>query len=84
MRAVMTVTGKDIIGILAEVSGKCSELNVSEIDRRVSIFSSGLSTCEPDVDDPQAQSESTINTVNRKAKFLLMVAPLISDDLIVS
>lgn len=29
MRAVMTVTGKDIIGILAEVSGKCSELNVN-------------------------------------------------------
>ena len=66
------------------VKSKCSELNVSEIDRRVSVFSSGLSTCEPYVDDPQAQSESTINTVNRKAKFLLMVAPLISDDLIVS
>ena len=29
MRAVMTVTGKDIIGILAEVSGKCSSLNVN-------------------------------------------------------
>lgn len=29
MRAVMTVTGKDIIGILAEGSGKCSELNVN-------------------------------------------------------
>lgn len=29
MRAVLTVTGKDMIGILAEVSGKCSSLNVN-------------------------------------------------------
>lgn len=29
MRAVLTVTGKDMIGILAEVSSKCSSLNVN-------------------------------------------------------
>ncbi|MBQ2775538.1 MAG: ACT domain-containing protein [Clostridia bacterium] len=29
MRAVITVIGRDVVGILAEVSGKCSELNVN-------------------------------------------------------
>ena len=29
MRAVITVIGKDMVGILADVSGKCSQLNVN-------------------------------------------------------
>ena len=29
MKAVITVIGKDVVGILAEVSGKCAEYNVN-------------------------------------------------------
>ena len=32
MKAVITVVGKDAVGILAKVSGKCSEYNVNVIE----------------------------------------------------
>lgn len=37
MRAVITVIGKDTVGILAKVSGKCAEynVNVSEVSQTI-------------------------------------------------
>ena len=32
MKAVITVVGKDAVGILAKVSGKCSEYNVNVLE----------------------------------------------------
>ena len=32
MKAVITVIGKDTVGILAKVSGKCAQFNVNVID----------------------------------------------------
>lgn len=32
MKAVLTVVGKDAVGILAKVSGKCAEYNVNILD----------------------------------------------------
>lgn len=32
MKAVITVVGKDTVGILAKVSGKCSEYNVNVLE----------------------------------------------------
>jgi ACT domain-containing protein len=38
MRAVITVIGKDTVGIIAKVSNKCSEYNVNIIDITQKVF----------------------------------------------
>ena len=38
MKTVITVVGKDTVGILAKVSGKCAEYNVNIIDVTQSIL----------------------------------------------
>ena len=38
MRAVITVVGKDAVGILAKVSGRCSERNINVIEVTQSIL----------------------------------------------
>lgn len=39
MRAVITVIGKDMVGILARVAGKCAEYNANVIEVTQSILS---------------------------------------------
>ena len=38
MRAVITVVGKDTVGILAKVAGKCSEYHINVIEVTQSIL----------------------------------------------
>ena len=38
MRAVLTVIGKDTVGIIAKVSGKCYEYNVNILDITQKVF----------------------------------------------
>ena len=38
MRAVITVIGKDMVGILAKVSGECAEHNINVIEVTQSIL----------------------------------------------
>ena len=39
MKAVITVTGKDTVGIIAEISAKCAENNANIIDITQSVMS---------------------------------------------
>ncbi len=38
MRAIITVVGKDTVGILADISGKCAEYNVNVLEVTQSIL----------------------------------------------